>query len=214
MTFGEEKERVKQCGIGIDERIKAVMFDEEAHKYWYNGKELHGVTGAIGKMLGKNFPDTDTVKIATIYGKDIHSEVEHYFNDGREELSTEGAKWVVDTMEHWGDNLLIDRVEGNRTIRRIFLVQPLYQLIMPIRKNGENGGYENRIPKYGRHIPSGVAGPVDNKGKKQLQQINEEKSHRHYPQNDKNGTQDTFSPVHGILQFGKEIGQSHSGREK
>ena len=30
-------------------------------------------------------------------------------------------------------NLLIDREEGNWTIRRILLVQPLYQLIMPIR---------------------------------------------------------------------------------
>ena len=95
----------------MDERIKAVTFDEEAHKYWYSGRELHGVTGVIGKMLGKNFPDTETVQIATLYGKDVHSEVEHYFNDGRKELSSEGAKWVVDTMEHWGDNLLMDRVE-------------------------------------------------------------------------------------------------------
>ena len=111
MTFSEEKERIKQCGTGIDERIKAVIFNEEEHSYWYNGKELHGVTGAIGKMLGKSFPETDTVKLATIYGHDVHSEVEHYFNDGRKELSSEGAKWIVDTMEHWGDNLLMDRVE-------------------------------------------------------------------------------------------------------
>ena len=62
-------------------------------------------------MLGKSFPETDTVKLATIYGHDVHSEVEHYFNDGRKELSSEGAKWIVDTMEHWGDNLLMDRVE-------------------------------------------------------------------------------------------------------
>ena len=95
----------------FDERIKAVVFNEEEHSYWYNGKELHGVTGAIGKMLGKSFPDTDTVKLATIYGKDIHSEVEHYFNEGRKELSTEGAKWDVDTMEHWGEDLILDRVE-------------------------------------------------------------------------------------------------------
>lgn len=111
MTFADEKERIKQCGIGIDERIKAVIFNEEEHSYWYNGKELHGVTGAIGKMLGKSFPDNDTVMIATMYGKDIHSEVEHYFNDGRKELSSEGAKWVVDTMERWGEKLFCDRVE-------------------------------------------------------------------------------------------------------
>ena len=95
----------------MDGRIKAVIFNEEEHSYWYSGKALHGVTGAIGKMLGKSFPDTDTVKIATLYGHDVHSEVEHYFNDGRKDLSSEGAKWVVDTMEHWGDKLLCDRVE-------------------------------------------------------------------------------------------------------
>ena len=111
MTFSEEKERIKSVGVGIDERIRAVIFNEEEHSYWYNGKELHGVTGAIGKMLGKSFPDTDTVKIATLYGHDVHSEVEHYFNDGRKDLSSEGAKWVVETMEHWGDKLFGDRVE-------------------------------------------------------------------------------------------------------
>ncbi len=111
MTFSEEKERIKQCGTGIDERIKAVIFNEEEHSYWYNGKELHGVTGAIGKMLGKSFPDNDTVMLATMYGKDIHSDVEHYFNDGKKELSSDGAKWVVDTMEKWGEKLFGDRVE-------------------------------------------------------------------------------------------------------
>ena len=111
MTFSEEKERIKQCGTGIDERIKAVIFNEEEHSYWYNGAELRGITGAIGKILGKRFPDTDTVKLATMYGHDVHAEVEHYFNDGKKELSTYGAKWVVDTMEHWGDNLIMDRVE-------------------------------------------------------------------------------------------------------
>lgn len=111
MTFSEEKERIKSVGVGIDERIRAVIFNEEEHSYWYNGKALHGVTGAIGKMLGKKFPNTDTVKIATLYGHDVHSEVEHYFNDGRKDLSSEGAKWVVDTMEHWGDKLFGDRVE-------------------------------------------------------------------------------------------------------
>lgn len=111
MTFSEEKERIKSIGVGIDERIKAVIFNEEEHSYWYSGKELRGVTGAIGKMLGKSFPDTDTVKIATLYGHDVHSEVEHYFNDRRKDLSSEGAKWVVETMEHWGDKLFGDRVE-------------------------------------------------------------------------------------------------------
>lgn len=111
MTFSEEKERIKSIGVGIDERIKAVIFNEEEHSYWYSGRELRGVTGAIGKMLGKKFPDITTVELATIYGHDVHSEVEHYFNDGRKDLSSDSAKWIVETMEHWGDKLFGDRVE-------------------------------------------------------------------------------------------------------
>lgn len=94
----------------MDARIKAVSFDEENHKYWYNGKELHGVTGPIGKLMGKHFPDNDTVKLATMYGSDVHKEIEnyfnlheHYFNDSS--LSTEGAKWIVDTLKDFCNNV-------------------------------------------------------------------------------------------------------------
>ena len=98
MTFAEEKERIEQCGTGIDERIKAVIFNEEEHSYWYNGKELHGVTGAISKILGKKFPDTDTVMLATMYGHDVHKGVEMWIKEGREP-STEGGKWVVSELK-------------------------------------------------------------------------------------------------------------------
>lgn len=84
----------------MDSRIKAVTFDEEDHKYFYNGKELHGITGAIGKLMGKSFPDTDVVKLATIYGSDVHKEVENYFNNGGN-LFSEGAKWVVSEIERF-----------------------------------------------------------------------------------------------------------------
>ena len=84
----------------MDYRIKSVVFDEENHRYFYGGKELHGVTGAIGRLMGKNFPDTDIVKLATIYGSDVHKEVENYFNNGGK-LSSEGAKWVVSEIERF-----------------------------------------------------------------------------------------------------------------
>ena len=91
----------------MDARIKAVTFDEEAHRYFYNGKELHGVTGAIGKLMGKSFPDTDVVRLATMYGSDVHKEVENYYNnDGK--LSTEAAKWVVSELSRKADELLIN----------------------------------------------------------------------------------------------------------
>lgn len=88
----------------MDARIKAVTFDEEEHRYFFNGRELHGITGAIGKLMGKSFPQTDTVKLATLYGSDVHKDVENYFNKGNywfndRRLSTNGAQWVVDTLK-------------------------------------------------------------------------------------------------------------------
>ena len=98
----------------MDTRVKAVTFNEEEHKYFYEGKELHGVTGAIGKLTGKSFPDTDIVKIATMYGTDVHKEVENYFNRhdhwfNDSQLSTEGAKWVVEELRRLCDSLILDR---------------------------------------------------------------------------------------------------------
>lgn len=98
----------------MDTRIKAVTFNEEEHKYFYEGKELHGVTKAIGKLMGKSFPDTDVVKIATMYGTDVHKEVENYFNKhdhwfNDSQLSTEGAKWVVEELRCFCDSLILDR---------------------------------------------------------------------------------------------------------
>ena len=98
----------------MDTRIRAVTFNEEEHKYFYEGKELHGVTGAIGKLMGKSFPDTDVVKLATMYGTDVHKEVENYFNKhdhwfNDSQLSTEGAKWVVEELRRFCDSLILDR---------------------------------------------------------------------------------------------------------
>ena len=98
----------------MDTRIRAVTFNEEEHKYFYEGKELHGVTGAIGKLTGKSFPDTDVVKLATMYGTDVHKEVENYFNKhdhwfNDSQLSTEGAKWVVEELRRFCESLILDR---------------------------------------------------------------------------------------------------------
>lgn len=94
----------------MDTRIKAVIFDEENHRYFYNGVELHGVTGAIGKLMGKSFPDTDTVKLATMYGSDVHKDVENYFNKhdfyfNDTKLSSEGAEWVVNELKDFCNNI-------------------------------------------------------------------------------------------------------------
>lgn len=83
----------------LDSRIKAVVFNEEEHTYTYNGKKLKGITSAIGKFLEKDFPDTDTVKIATIYGNAVHKAVENYLNSGNKNLSSEGEKWVIAELD-------------------------------------------------------------------------------------------------------------------
>lgn len=100
----------------VDTRVKAIEFDEENHKYWFtdsNGKhrELHGVTGAIGKLMRKSFPDTDVVKLATIYGSDVHKEVENYYNSDSKILSSDGAKWVVEYLEQFKLEHFVNKIE-------------------------------------------------------------------------------------------------------
>lgn len=100
----------------MDVRIKNVVFNEKEHSYWYNGTELHGITGAIGKLMGKSFPETDIVKLATVHGSDVHKNIEDYFNQhdywfNDSELYTEEAKWIVEELRRFCDGLILDRAE-------------------------------------------------------------------------------------------------------
>ena len=104
----------------MDSRIYQVEFIEDKHEYWYTEgnvrKRLHGVTGAIGKLMGKSFPDTDVVRLATMYGSDVHKEVENYYNNNGK-LSTEAAKWVVSELSRKADELLIDVMDSVEDIK-------------------------------------------------------------------------------------------------
>lgn len=82
----------------MDDRIKLVVFNEKEHTYWYQGKELHGITRAIGEMLKKKFPDNEVVQLATIYGHDVHHESEMWIKKG-DEPSTNSGKWLVSYLE-------------------------------------------------------------------------------------------------------------------
>ena len=82
----------------MDARIKAVTFDEENHKYWFEGKELFGVTTPIGKLMGKSFPDNVTIQASVIYGHDVHKESELWIKEGKEP-SSEAGKWVVQYLK-------------------------------------------------------------------------------------------------------------------
>lgn len=82
----------------MDARIKAVTFDEENHKYWFEGKELFGVTTSIGKLMGKSFPDNVTIQASVIYGHDVHKESELWIKENKEP-SSEAGKWVVQYLK-------------------------------------------------------------------------------------------------------------------
>jgi hypothetical protein len=105
----------------MDTRVKSIEFIEDKHEYWFTDEQgrhrrLYGVTGAIGKLLGKSFPDTDTVKLATMYGSDVHKEIEnyfnlhgHFFNDST--LSTDGARWIIQELKKFCNGLILDRAD-------------------------------------------------------------------------------------------------------
>lgn len=85
---------------------------------------------------------------------------------------------------------------------------------MTIGKDGQDGGYKDRVPQHGRHIPSSVACPVNNIGEQQLQQVDEKERHGHHAQDDEDGAQHSFFPVRSPFHFGKEERQGHGRREE
>lgn len=90
----------------MDERIKRLEFIENKHEYWFvnsagQRRQLHGVTGAIGKLCGKSFPDNVRVQAGTIYGHDVHKESELWIKEGKEP-STDAGKWIVGYLKQFG----------------------------------------------------------------------------------------------------------------
>lgn len=82
--------------------ISQVQFDEVAHRYMYfDGatiRELKGVTTAIAKKLGKNFPqNSTTVQLACSYGSQVHKEIERWIEEGKEP-DTGNGKWLKDAI--------------------------------------------------------------------------------------------------------------------
>ena len=82
----------------MDTRINLVSFDEEKHKYWFEGKELFGITTPICKFMGKSFPDNVTIQASVIYGHDVHKESELWIKEGKEP-STEAGKWLIEQLQ-------------------------------------------------------------------------------------------------------------------
>jgi len=91
--------------------IKRVSFDEENHIYTFDGRKLKGVTTAIGKFMGKSFPDTNAVRLACSYGSQVHKESENWINDGKT-ADTENGKWIVEQLQILKEKLGGDKYEA------------------------------------------------------------------------------------------------------
>jgi hypothetical protein len=99
----------------LDLRINQVEFRPIEHEYWYTEGDkrfqLHGVTSAIGKILGKHFPDTEVVQVATLYGHDVHAESETWIKEGRLP-STKAGQWLVDYLKNFMEDNNVVRYEA------------------------------------------------------------------------------------------------------
>lgn len=87
----------------MDARIKSIEFIEDKHEYWFTDEQghhrrLYGVTKAIGRLMGKTYPDNAIVQASAVYGHDVHKESELWIKEGREPFS-EAGKWVVQYLK-------------------------------------------------------------------------------------------------------------------
>lgn len=92
--------------IKMDPRIYQVVFDEQKHEYWYEGKRLNGITGVISDILGKKFPKTDAVFLAAVTGSVVHKEVERFFKYKKEPLSSQ-ASYVCNTLKDFIPDVVV-----------------------------------------------------------------------------------------------------------
>lgn len=83
--------------------ISNVLFDSVAHKYFYEGRELNGITRAIAKRLNKTYGEQKAInlEIACSYGSQVHKEIENYIEKGFE-VTTDAGKWIVEQIDGFG----------------------------------------------------------------------------------------------------------------
>jgi len=88
-----------------------IQFDKLQHRYYYCGKELKGVTGVIGKRLGKKFGQESLgiqrVFDATEFGSMVHGEVESWIKQGVSPCN-EHSRYVCDFLsENYPKSLFV-----------------------------------------------------------------------------------------------------------
>jgi hypothetical protein len=81
-----------------------VTFDKDAHKYWYRGNELSGVTRKVSAKTGygKMTPEfADYLEEVRITGNVVHDSIQEYIDSGRKQWDSihAGAIWTRQTVD-------------------------------------------------------------------------------------------------------------------
>jgi hypothetical protein len=74
-----------------------VEFDADKHEYWYEGRQLSGVTGLISKKLGLKMPQ-EFVEEHQLEGIHVHKAVQKWIETGDPESVHLGVRWLMETF--------------------------------------------------------------------------------------------------------------------
>ncbi|MDR1095477.1 MAG: hypothetical protein LBL31_03735 [Spirochaetaceae bacterium] len=75
-----------------------VEFDESKHEYWFEGRQLSGVTGLISKKLGLKMPQ-EFVEEHQEEGIHVHKAVRKWIETGDPESVHPGVRWLIETWD-------------------------------------------------------------------------------------------------------------------
>lgn len=78
--------------------VEGLHFYAEGHEYFYNGVQLSGVTGKIGKRLKKNF-DTHAVEEGRSQGSHVHGAIEDFIRTGKRTSVHPDVLWAINELE-------------------------------------------------------------------------------------------------------------------
>ena len=88
--------------------MRQIEFDEARHKYFYEGKELKGITSTINEYMGKSFPKgagggntIEHIQVACNEGKAKHSIVQEYIETGvLHEEASDDEVWLIEELKN------------------------------------------------------------------------------------------------------------------
>ena len=88
-----EKHRYLETSRGVL-TTEGLTFYDAKHQYFYNGKELSGITGKIGKKLKKNF-ESSFVEEGRSQGQHVHQAIETYIKTGEMVSVHPAVEWAL-----------------------------------------------------------------------------------------------------------------------